>query len=92
MCQNFHLYSSGKSLQGKVAIVTGASSGIGRAIAETLAANGAKVAMAARRVERLQEIEAGIAAKGGVAICVKVDVVKREDVRKFSPFNFGILM
>ena len=71
----------GNSLKGKVAIVTGASSGIGKAIAMTLASSGAKVVMAARRIDRLQEVEATIASQGGVAISVKTDVTKREDVR-----------
>ena len=44
-----------KSLGGKVAIVTGASSGIGEAVAKTLAENGAKVVLAARRKERYQQ-------------------------------------
>ena len=69
----------GNSLKGKVAIVTGASSGIGKAIAMKLASSGAKVVMAARRVDRLQEVEATIASQGGVAISVKTDVTKRED-------------
>ena len=51
-------------LAGQVALVTGASSGIGRHLAELLAAAGAKVALAARRVDRLAEAAGEIAAAG----------------------------
>ena len=57
-----------KQLQDKVAIVTGASSGLGKGIAETFAAEGAKVVLAARRKEVLAEITAAINSKGGVAL------------------------
>ena len=54
-------------LIGQVALVTGASSGIGRHLALLLAAAGAKVALAARRTERLAEAAREIAAEGGSA-------------------------
>lgn len=67
-------------LQGKAAVVTGASSGIGHAVAETLAGAGAAVVLAARRVERLEELAAGIREAGGSAKVVPTDVTRREEV------------
>ena len=68
-------------LEGQVAIVTGASSGIGAAVAIHLARAGARVAMAARREEKLKELKEVIESEGGTAISVKTDVTNREEVR-----------
>lgn len=62
------------NIQGKVALVTGASSGIGAATAERLAAAGAKVGIAARRRDRLDALAAGIREKGGEALPIEMDV------------------
>jgi NAD(P)-dependent dehydrogenase (short-subunit alcohol dehydrogenase family) len=62
------------NLQGKVALVTGAGSGLGRQFATTLANAGASVAVAARRREKLAETRDIIAANGGKAICLELDV------------------
>lgn len=62
------------SLQGKVALITGASSGIGEATAFALAAEGVQIVAVARRAERLQELVRRINAKGGRAIPIVVDV------------------
>jgi 3-oxoacyl-[acyl-carrier protein] reductase len=67
-------------LSGQVAIVTGASQGLGRAIAETLAANGATVAVVARSVAKLAEVAAGIRSAGGRAEEFPCDVSKSADV------------
>jgi 3-oxoacyl-[acyl-carrier protein] reductase len=67
-------------LAGQVAIVTGASQGIGRAIAETLAANGATVALVARNVAKIADVAAGIRAAGGTAEEFSCDVSKAENV------------
>ena len=67
-------------LHGKVALVTGASSGIGAAIAEHLAVTGAKVALAARRTDRLKELQTKIDCQGGIAITVTMDVCDEQQV------------
>ena len=68
-------------LSNLAAIVTGASSGIGDATARMLAEEGAAVALAARRGERLQSLKADIEADGGQAIVVPTDVTDREQVQ-----------
>jgi NAD(P)-dependent dehydrogenase (short-subunit alcohol dehydrogenase family) len=62
------------ALDGKVALVTGASSGLGNQFARTLAQAGAKVVLASRRVERLKELRAEIESEGGQAHVVALDV------------------
>jgi NAD(P)-dependent dehydrogenase (short-subunit alcohol dehydrogenase family) len=62
------------NFEGKIALVTGASSGLGARFAKVLAQAGAQVVLAARRVERLKEIRAEIEAEGGAAHVVELDV------------------
>ena len=65
-------------LDGKVAVITGASSGIGEATAEALAAEGAAVVVAARREERLSDLVERINGNGGKALSVECDVTDEE--------------
>jgi NADP-dependent 3-hydroxy acid dehydrogenase YdfG len=68
-------------LAGTVALVTGASSGIGHATARALAADGAAVALAARRVDRLEELAKEIDGAGGRALVVEADVTDEAQAR-----------
>src|ERR1043165_7329480 len=61
------------NIQGQGALVTGASRGLGRALAEQLAAKGARVALVARNTAPLQDVVAGIRARGGIAHAVAGD-------------------
>ena len=63
-----------------VALVTGASSGIGAATAKALAAEGAAVALLARRADRLADVKTDIESKGGTALVVPADVTEAEQV------------
>jgi NADP-dependent 3-hydroxy acid dehydrogenase YdfG len=69
----------GESLKDTVALVTGASSGIGQASAIRLAEAGASVALVARRAERLDRLAADIRAKGGEAIAIAADIASARD-------------
>ncbi|MEV1026083.1 glucose 1-dehydrogenase [Streptomyces sp. NPDC050264] len=69
-------------LHGKVAMITGASSGIGAAAAQLFAAEGAAVVLVARREDRLRELVARIRKDGGRALAVAGDVCRQEDVER----------
>ena len=68
-------------IKNKVAIVTGASSGIGEATAEALVANGAKVVLAARSMDKLNALKEKLNQAGGEVLVVKLDVTKKEDFK-----------
>src|SRR3954463_5833327 len=69
-------------LNGKTALVTGASSGIGHATALALADAGASVAIAARRVDRLTELEKEVRARGVDALTLELDVSDESAVQR----------
>jgi 3-oxoacyl-[acyl-carrier protein] reductase len=70
------------SLHGKVALVTGASSGLGLRFAQCLAENGAAVALVARRADRLKTLAAEIETSGGKAVAIEADVRDRAAITK----------
>ena len=79
-------------IEGKVVVITGASSGIGEAAARMLARRGARVVMGARRTDRLEKLASAIRAEGGTVEYRALDVTKRDDVAafvKFAQTTFG---
>jgi short-subunit dehydrogenase len=80
--------------QAKTVVITGASSGIGKAIALTLAKEGMNLVLAARREAILQEVASECEALGGTAIAVKTDVTNKsevENLRETAISFFGII-
>ena len=70
-------------INGKVIVITGASSGTGEATARLLAGQGAQVVLGARRLERLEALAADINAAGGSALARALDVTRRDDMQAF---------
>lgn len=78
-----------RSLKDMVVVITGASAGIGRAVAEECHRRGARLVLAARRMEKLEELNQSL---GGQHLCVAADVAKTEDCRRLideSVQHFG---
>ena len=81
-------------LAGKVALITGGGTGIGKAVALAFVREGAKIAVAGRRVEKLQEVVGEIKAKGGDGIAIACDVARAADAEtavKRAVERFGLL-
>src|SRR5690349_19658082 len=70
------------NIEGKVVVITGASSGLGEAAARLLSAQGATVVLGARRVDRLQSLADELTQRGGEALAMAVDVTSRDQVKK----------
>src|SRR6201986_5307990 len=69
-------------LSGKIAIITGSSKGIGRAIAERMAEHGARVVISSRKAEACEAVAAGIRAKGGEAMVQACHVGRKDELQK----------
>ena len=70
------------NLQGKIALVTGAGRGIGKAVALSLAQSGCRVILAARTREQLEEVEGEIRARGGEALVAPTDLTRDEELQR----------
>ncbi len=80
MADQFPLPNASTDLKGEVAIVTGATSGLGRRFAKVLAAAGASVVATGRRTEKLDEVVGEITADGGTAVGVAIDVLDADSI------------
>lgn len=83
-----------ENIKGKVVLITGGSTGLGAETARHLAANGARVAIAARRKDKLDEVVAEITKAGGEARAYQLDVVDKNQVKQVTDAviaDFGTL-
>src|ERR1700754_3840201 len=71
-------------IQGQGALVTGASRGLGRALAEALAARGARVALVAREMGPLEDVVAGIRARGCSAHAIAADIADKQAIHRIA--------
>ena len=72
----------GNNIEGKVVVITGASSGLGEAAARFLSARGATVVLGARRVDRLQALAQELTSGGGKALAITTDVTHCDQVKR----------
>src|SRR5579872_6171178 len=73
--------NSSNNIEGKVVVITGASSGLGEATARHLSEQGVTVVLGARRVDRIQSLADELTSQGGKALAVATDVTDRDQVR-----------
>jgi len=78
-------------IQGQGALVTGASRGLGRALAEALAVQGARVALVARDGAALDEVVAGIRARGGIAHAIALDIADKAAIHRIAGQAHGLV-
>jgi NADP-dependent 3-hydroxy acid dehydrogenase YdfG len=71
-----------KNIEGKVVVITGASSGLGEATARLLSAQGASVALGARRIDRIQSLADELTGSGGKALAIPTDVTHYDQVKR----------
>ena len=71
-------------LTGRTAVITGASRGLGEAMARSMALSGARIALVARDTQRLEEVRRTIVERGGAAAAFRADVTREEDVRDLA--------
>ncbi len=74
----------GSSLSGKIALISGASKGLGKAMALALSAEGAAIALASRNREKLDEVKQEIETSGGSAMVFVADITKEDDVQRLE--------
>ena len=72
----------GNNIEGRIVVITGASSGLGEATARMLSAHGATVVLGARRVDRIEALAAELTAAGGRALALQTDVTRAADVQR----------
>ena len=72
----------GNNIEGKVVVITGASSGLGEATARMLSAQGAVVVLGARRVDRIEALAKELSDAGGKALALQTDVTRAADVQR----------
>jgi len=73
-----------QNIEGKVVVITGASSGLGEASARLLSAGGATVVLAARRADRIRSLAEELSGRGGKALAVATDVTRFDEVKKLA--------
>ena len=78
----YRLWGDPKNIEGKVVVITGASSGLGNATARHLSAQGGIVVLGARRVDLIRALADDLAARGGKALAIATDVTHYDQVRK----------